>query len=89
MGGFRRTARKEPSRWMCTWIHAGLNVHKDIVRAAVRRPAADGASESRRCAQYRTSTAALRELRAWPAVEGVTQWRWRRPGRTGDPSGTC
>src|SRR3954469_16044681 len=52
---------------------AGLDVHKDTVMAAVRSPAADGVGRGQGVRQYRTFTAALRELRAWLVAEGVTQ----------------
>jgi transposase len=52
---------------------AGLDVHKDTVMAAVRRPAADGGGREQEIRQYRTFTAALRQLRAWLVAEGVTQ----------------
>jgi transposase len=52
---------------------AGLDVHKDTVMAAVRRPTADGMGREQEIRQYRTFTAALRELRAWLVAEQVTQ----------------
>jgi transposase len=52
---------------------AGLDVHKDTVMAAVRRPAANGAGREQEVRQYRTFTAALRELRTWLVAERVTQ----------------
>lgn len=52
---------------------AGLDVHKDTVMAAVRRPAAAGSGREQEVRQYRTFTAALRELRAWLVAEQVTQ----------------
>ena len=52
---------------------AGLDVHKDTVMAAIRRPTADGRGREQEIRQYRTFTAALRELRAWLVAERVTQ----------------
>jgi transposase len=52
---------------------AGLDVHKDTVMAAVRRPTPDGVSREQEIRQYRTFTSALRELRAWLVAEQVTQ----------------
>src|SRR3569833_3810040 len=52
---------------------AGLDVHKDTVMAAVRRPRKGGAGREQEVRQYRTFTAALRELRAWLVAERVTQ----------------
>ena len=52
---------------------AGLDVHKDTVMAAVRRPAANGVGREQEVRQYRTFTAALRELRAWLVAEQVRQ----------------
>jgi transposase len=52
---------------------AGLDVHKDTVMAVVRRPTASGAGREQEVRQYRTFTAALRELRAWLLAERVTQ----------------
>jgi transposase len=52
---------------------AGLDVHKDTVMAVVRRPTPDGTGREREVRQYRTFTAALRELRAWLLAERVTQ----------------
>jgi transposase len=52
---------------------AGLDVHKDTVMAVVRRPAKDGAGREQEVRQYRTFTAALRELRAWLVAERVSQ----------------
>jgi transposase len=52
---------------------AGLDVHKDTVMAAVRRPAAHGVSREQEVRRYRTFTAALRELRAWLVAERVTE----------------
>jgi transposase len=51
---------------------AGLDVHKDTVMACVRRwgPAGQRHQEVR---EFRTWTAALRELRAWLAAQGVSQ----------------
>src|SRR4051812_16672830 len=52
---------------------AGLDVHKDTVMAVVRRPSANGVGREQEVRQYRTFTAALRELRAWLVAERVTQ----------------
>src|SRR3954447_6868309 len=52
---------------------AGLDVHKDTVMAVVRRPAGNGSGREQEVRQYRTFTAALRELRAWLVAERVTQ----------------
>src|SRR3954452_3678902 len=52
---------------------AGLDVHKDTVMAVVRRPTPDGTGRTQEVRQYRTLTAALRELRAWLLAERVTQ----------------
>src|SRR3954465_1611442 len=52
---------------------AGLDVHKDTVMAVVRRPTPDGTGRTQEVRQYRTFTAALRELRAWLLAERVTQ----------------
>jgi hypothetical protein len=58
---------------------AELDVHKDIVVAMVRRPSATGVGREQEVRQYRTFTAALRELRAWLVAERLG---WRpRPGR--------
>lgn len=52
---------------------AGLDVHKDTVMAAVRRPAANGVGREQEVRQYRTVTAALHEVRTWLVAERVTQ----------------
>src|SRR4051812_24218324 len=52
---------------------AGLDVHKDTVMAVVRRPTPDGTGREQEVRQYRTFTAALRELRAWLVAERVSQ----------------
>jgi transposase len=52
---------------------AGLDVHKDTVMAVVRRSTASGSGREQEVRQYRTFTAALRELRAWLVAERVTQ----------------
>ena len=52
---------------------AGLDVHKDTVMAVVRRPTASGSGREQEVRQYRTFTAALRELRAWLVAERVSQ----------------
>jgi transposase len=52
---------------------AGLDVHKDTVMAAIRRPTPDGRGREQEIRQYRTFTAALRELRTWLVAERVTQ----------------
>src|SRR4051794_20890109 len=52
---------------------AGLDVHKDTVMAVVRRPTANGSGGEQEVRQYRTFTAALRELRAWLVAERVSQ----------------
>src|SRR3954454_15075263 len=52
---------------------AGLDVHKDTVMAEVRRPTKDGSGREQEVLQYRTFTAALRELRAWLVAERVSQ----------------
>ena len=52
---------------------AGLDVHKDTVMAVVRRPTTDGSGREQEVRQYRTFTAALRELRAWLVTERVSQ----------------
>src|SRR3954454_7146839 len=52
---------------------AGLDVHKDTVMAVVRRPTKDGSGREQEVRQYRTFTAALRELRAWLVAERVSQ----------------
>ncbi len=52
---------------------AGLDVHKDTVMAAVRRPTPDGSGREQEVRQYRTFTSALRELRGWLVAERVTQ----------------
>src|SRR3954454_23680139 len=52
---------------------AGLDVHKDTVMAVVRRPTKDGSGLEQEVRQYRTFTAALRELRAWLVAERVSQ----------------
>src|SRR3954464_7682243 len=52
---------------------AGLDVHKDTVMAAIRRPTADGRGREQESRQCRAFTAALRELRAWLVAERVTQ----------------
>jgi len=52
---------------------AGLDVHKDTVMAVVRRPTANGSGREQEVRQYRTFTAALRELRAWLVGEHVSQ----------------
>jgi transposase len=52
---------------------AGLDVHKDSVMAVVRRPTPDGTGRTQEVRQYRTFTAALRELRGWLLAERVSQ----------------
>jgi transposase len=52
---------------------AGLDVHKDTVMAVVRGPTPEGTGRTQEVRQYRTFTAALRELRAWLLAERVTQ----------------
>jgi transposase len=52
---------------------AGLDVHKDTVMAVVRGSTPDGTGRTQQVRQYRTFTAALRELRAWLLAERVTQ----------------
>ena len=52
---------------------AGLDVHKDTGMAVVRRPTTGGTGRTQEVRQYRTFTAALRELRAWLLAERVTQ----------------
>ena len=52
---------------------AGLDVHKDTVMAVVRRPTPDGTGRTQEVRQYRTFTAALRELRGWLLAERVSQ----------------
>jgi hypothetical protein len=44
-----------------------MEVHKDTVMVAVRRPTADGKGREQEIRQYRTLTSALGELRAWLA----------------------
>ncbi len=61
---------------------AGLDVHKGTVVAMLRRPSASGAGREE-VRQYRTFTAALRELRGWLSPSG---WRGRHgPGGMSDP----
>jgi transposase len=52
---------------------AGLDVHKDSVMAVVRRLTPDGTGRTQEVRQYRTFTAALRELRGWLLAERVSQ----------------
>lgn len=51
---------------------AGLDVHKDTVMACVRRPGPGGRREEE-VREFRTWSSALRGLRGWLAVEGVTK----------------
>src|SRR4051812_49930483 len=64
---------------------AGLDVHKDTVMAAVRRPAADGVGRVQEVRQYRTFTAALRELRAWLLAERGSQEAMEATGSQEEP----
>src|SRR3954449_11625312 len=64
---------------------AGLDVHKDTVMAVVRRPTPDGTGRTQEVRQYRTFTAALRELRAWLLAERVTQVAMEATGSSWKP----
>jgi hypothetical protein len=68
---------------------AALDVHKQTVMAAVRRPGPGRSGRRQEVKEFSTFTAELMALRDWLVAEKVTQVAMEATGVSGGPSGMC